>query len=183
MALRNDPNFFPADLGDGASLVVRDLTTVDEMLALTERNLDRLRSWEQWAHGEQTRADLAAYTAWLVSQWSLGLAVPAVIRLDGRLVGAITARTDAYSDVTEIGFWVDRAAEGQGIVGRAASVLVDYLRDAGAPRLEIRTATQNERSRRLAERLGFSLEGTLRSALRVGAVRHDLAIYGWVPAA
>ena len=183
MKFRIDPSFLPVDLGGGASLVLRDLTTVDEMFALTERNLDRLKRWEQWAHGEQTGEALAAYTTWLVSQCSLGLAVPAAIRLDDQLIGAVTARTDSYSNVIELGFWIDGEFEGRGLVGRASTALVAQLEQAGAPRLEIRTSVQNDRSRHLAERLGFVHEATLRSALQVGDARHDLAVYGWVPRA
>ncbi|MBF4633558.1 GNAT family N-acetyltransferase [Agreia pratensis] len=181
MTFRIDSSFLPVDLGGGASLVLRDLDTVDEMLALTERNLGRLRKWEHWAHAEQTREALAAYTTWLVSQYSLGYAVPAAIRLDDQLVGVVTARTDSYSLVTELGFWIDGAFEGRGLVGRASAALVHRLQNAGAPRIEIKTSVQNDRSRRVAERLGFVHEGTLRSALQVGDTRHDLAVYGWVP--
>jgi ribosomal-protein-serine acetyltransferase len=180
MTLDIAPTLLPFDLGGGASLVLRDLGTVDEMLALTERNLDRLRKWEQWAQGDQTRDALAAYTTWLVSQYSLGRAVPAAIRLDGQLVGAVTARTDSYSLVNELGFWIDGAFEGRGLVGRASAAMVGHLQRAGAPRIEIKTAVQNGRSRRVAERLGFAHEGTLRSAMQVGDSRHDLAVYGWV---
>ena len=177
----NDPNFFPVDLAEGASLRIRDLTTVDEMLALTERNLERLKPWENWAHVEQTRADLAAYTAWLMAQWSLGLIVPAVIELRGSLVGAVTARIDENTGSAELGYWIDADEEGTGLMTRAATAVVRHVLDTGVPRIELRASVGNTRSRALADRLGFSYEGTLRSAQSVGGIRHDMALYALVP--
>jgi ribosomal-protein-serine acetyltransferase len=50
--------------------------------------------------------------------------------------------------------------------------------DRAVHRFEIRTAVHNRRSRAVAERCGFELEGVLHGALRVGAERHDVAVYG-----
>ncbi len=53
-------------------------------------------------------------------------------------------------------------------------------RARGAHRVEIRTAVDNVRSRGLAERLGFTHEGTLRSGMPLGERRVDVAVYGLV---
>lgn len=92
------------DLGDGLTLAPRDESTVEAMHELTLRNLDRLRRWEHWAHDEQTRQSMAAYTRFLVSEVDAGRLLAFVIRLDGRTVGAISLRLDRYLGTGELGF-------------------------------------------------------------------------------
>jgi ribosomal-protein-serine acetyltransferase len=47
----------------------------------------------------------------------------------------------------------------------------------GMNRVEVRAGVENLRSRRVAERLGFSLEGVMRQAERLGDRFIDHAVY------
>ncbi|WP_394554927.1 GNAT family N-acetyltransferase [Agromyces sp. MMS24-JH15] len=166
------------DLGGGVVLALRDSGTVDEMLRLTERNLDRLREWEGWAHGDQTRAGMVEYTEWNLAAWRGGTVAPMVIRVGGVPVGSISLRLEEDRRVAEIGWWIDGEWEGRGLVTRAAEALVELARRSD--RIDVvqaRIGLGNVRSRRVAERLGMSVERTLPGALQVGAVRHDAALY------
>lgn len=169
---------FGRDLGGGATLTLRDLTTVDPVLELVLANLDRLRAAEPWAWGPQTRERSALQTEQLLAQFAMDRALPCVIRQDDRIVGAASLAFDPYLGQASLGYWVDAAAEGRGLVRRAATVLVDVARVRGVARLEIRTAVDNARSRGLAARLGFTHEGTLRGALPLGPERVDVAVHG-----
>lgn len=63
----------------------------------------------------------------------------------------------------EIGYWLRTSATGQGYAREAVETVVSMaFSDLHARRVEIRCDPQNERSRRVAERLGFVLEGRLR---------------------
>ena len=79
----------------------------------------------------------------------------------------------------EIGYWVRTSMSGQGyvteIVGAMARLAFDTLT---AERVEIRCDEGNERSWRVAERCGFTLEGTLRRNSRApdGSLR-DTRVY------
>jgi ribosomal-protein-serine acetyltransferase len=169
------------DLGDGYTLTLRDLTTVAPMSALVAANLDRLRAAEPWAWQEQGVEAMRMHTEHLLAQYAMDRALPCVIRADDAVVGAASLAFDPYLGQASLGYWIDAALEGRGIVRRAASVLVGVARERGTARLEIRTAVDNVRSRGLAERLGFAYEGTLRSALPLGPRRVDVAVYGLVP--
>jgi ribosomal-protein-serine acetyltransferase len=170
--------FLRHELGDGLALILRDLSTVAESHALTLANLDRLRQWEDWAHGEQTEEAVRAYTRLQLARFVEGRALPLAVLEDGRIVGTIGARIALHTDTAEIGYWIDAAAEGRGLVTRSVHAVVEHLeRERGVRRCEIRTAATNSRSRAVAERVGFTLEGTLRSAVRVGPARQDLALY------
>lgn len=171
---------FGHDLGNGLSLTLRDLSTVEPVLALVRANLDRLRAAEPWAWDPQTPEGTAWTTEQLLAKYSLDRAVPCVIRVDGTIVGGITLTIEPSLGTASIGYWIDAASEGHGFIGRACSRLLDVARRRGVHRVEIRTATDNVRSRAVAERLGFALEGTLRSAMPLGPRRVDVAVYGLV---
>ncbi len=171
--------FLEHDLGDGAALALRDLGTVAEAHRLTLANLDRLRRWEDWAHREQTEEGSRAYTRIQLAGFAEGRTLPLVILQDGAVVGSLGARIDVQRETAELGYWVDGAAEGRGLVTRSVLAVVQHLAaERGVHRFEIRTALQNRRSRAVAERCGFQLEGVLHGAFRVGAERHDVALYG-----
>jgi ribosomal-protein-serine acetyltransferase len=169
--------FFSHDLGDGASLALRTLDSVEAVHALILNNLDRLRKWEAWAQSDSTIEGLQTYTRMLLDQFANGLSVPAVIIQDGRPVGTASLTIDEYLGAGELGYWIDAAAEGRGLVRRACTALIAYGKERGLERFEIRTAVDNERSCRLAERLGFQREGVLRAALPIGDRRLDVALY------
>jgi ribosomal-protein-serine acetyltransferase len=63
----------------------------------------------------------------------------------------------------EIGYWLRDSASGQGYMTEAVRSTVDFAdRYLGARRIEIRCDGRNLRSRKVAERCGFVLEGMLR---------------------
>ncbi|MBA8989217.1 ribosomal-protein-serine acetyltransferase [Curtobacterium pusillum] len=171
---------FGRDLGDGFTLTLRDLTTVERLHELVQANLDRLRAAEPWAWDSPTREAIGRQTEHLLAQYAMDRALPCVIRQDDRIVGAASLAFDPYLGQASLGYWVDAGLEGRGVVRRAATVLVGVARARGTARVEIRTAVDNVRSRGLAERLGFVHEGTLRSALPLGPGRVDVAVYGLV---
>ncbi|WP_213815988.1 GNAT family N-acetyltransferase [Glaciihabitans sp. dw_435] len=165
------------DLGDGFWLGLRTLETVPEMLALTEKNIARLRRWEPWAQEDPTLAGTRLYTQLQLDQYARGTAVPAVL-YDGEVaVGSVSMRLDRANGSAELGYWIDAGFEGQGLVTRACTALIGHAAAEGMSRVEIRAATGNVRSRRVAERLGFTHERVLPAAFPVGNVRLDVAVY------
>ncbi|MCS5733272.1 GNAT family N-acetyltransferase [Herbiconiux daphne] len=170
----------PLQLGDGLRLELRSRETIEAGLELTRRNLQRLREWEPWAQADQTLASARSFTELVLSQYAQGRNIPTLVFLGDEPIGSVSMRIDPLLGTGELGYWIDGDHEGRGIVTRACAALRDRSLEAGLARVEIRAATANTRSRRVAERLGFTLEGVLRSALPVGARRLDLAVYGFV---
>ncbi|WP_416365267.1 GNAT family N-acetyltransferase [Rathayibacter sp. VKM Ac-2879] len=94
------------------------------------------------------------------------------------IVGSASLRVNSYTQTAELGYWIDAATEGRGAVTGACAALLTEAPSRGIRRVEIRTAVENERSSRVAERLGFTREGVLASALPRGDERLDVAVYG-----
>jgi ribosomal-protein-serine acetyltransferase len=100
---------------------------------------------------------------------------------DGTLVaGMVLFHHDEPSAQIELGCWALAAAEGMGVVRAACVEGLRLARSWGIERVEWRCAPENGRSGGLARRLGFTLEGRLRSSYVLGDRRLDTDVYGLV---
>jgi RimJ/RimL family protein N-acetyltransferase len=97
-------------------------------------------------------------------------------RSRSRLVGVCGLhRPDWNTPKFEVGYWCRTSESGDGYITEAVSAVCRYaIEHFGAVRLEAITDEQNMPSRRVAERCGFTLEGTLRSERRApdGSLRN-----------
>lgn len=106
------------------------------------------------------------------------------IDLDGTLAGLIDLkRTDWRHRETEIGYWAAPPARARGVMTEATVALSRWvLTEAAFERVILRIAPGNQASVRVAEKAGFTFEGTARNAGVVHAGRVDLAVYSLIPA-
>lgn len=164
-----------------AGIEARALTAADtgEMIAAIARNLDRLRPWFSWASGEVSNEDVRAYVADAEAAWTTG-SEDAFLLWDGvTFAGSIGLyKIDRVHKIARIGYWVDAAFEGRGIIAAAVRELVTRaFSEEGLNRIEIRCAPANHASRRVPERLGFTQEGTHREVLAIHGGFSDLIMY------
>lgn len=84
--------------------------------------------------------------------------------------------------VGEVGFWAVREHRGRGYVGEATSAAARWAFTAlSVDRLEWRAEVGNVASRAVAERAGFTVEGTLRSGVNNKGVRRDCWVGSLLP--
>jgi ribosomal-protein-serine acetyltransferase len=77
-----------------------------------------------------------------------------------------------------IGYWLSEHMRGRGVMSRAVRGLVDYgFGQLGLNRQVIAAATENQASRKVAERLGFRFEGIAREAEWIYGRKVDHAVY------
>ena len=97
-----------------------------------------------------------------------------------RLIGSIGfVHFDWKSRKTEIGYWIDRAEQGKGLVSKASKLLIEVaFNDFDMNRIEIRCSTLNERSAAIPRRFGFKEEGRLRQAEFRNGTLHDFFVFG-----
>jgi RimJ/RimL family protein N-acetyltransferase len=105
-----------------------------------------------------------------------------LIEAGGRLVGEIDARHPRGAlppGVWEIGITVfARADRGRGYGREAIRLMCERLfGDEDAHRVSLTTDVENAAMRAVAERLGFRMEGVLRSFMPSGDERRDYALY------
>ncbi len=106
------------------------------------------------------------------------------ILYNGELAGVIGFNSlDWKNSIGHIGYWLGAAYQGNGIMTRAVSGLIDYgIYPLALNRIEIRAAVDNWKSRAIPERLGFVQEGQIRQAELLYDYHADHAIYGLLAA-
>ncbi|MEV0642992.1 GNAT family N-acetyltransferase [Streptomyces sp. NPDC050619] len=111
------------------------------------------------------------------SMFTWGVFLPEGEDLAGML--GITMRSLATA---EIGFWCAKAHRGNGYVTEAARTASGWaFTHASIDRMEWRAEVGNSSSRTAAERAGFTVEGTLRSAINNNGVRRDCWVGSLLP--
>jgi len=130
---------------------------------------DHLAPWMPWVDDTRNSDDAEEYAIRAGARWHLreDLAVGIFDRETSRVLGGSGLhRIEWTIRRFEIGYWVRADAEGHGYASETAQLLTRLaFDDLGACRVEIRMDTRNERSRRVPERLGYTLEATLRQAM------------------
>ncbi|WP_369246397.1 GNAT family N-acetyltransferase [Streptomyces sp. R41] len=97
---------------------------------------------------------------------------------NGALVGSFCL-TKRDRGVYELGYWAAKEQRGHGYSAEAARTLCDWGFTAlHAHRIEWWAMVGNVASRALAEKLGFTLEGTLRNRSMVNGQPHDWWVGG-----
>lgn len=88
------------------------------------------------------------------------------IWLNHQLVGTIGLHhMDVKNKKASIGYWLDKNAQGSGIMLQACRRIIDFaFNELNLNRVEIYCAEANAKSRKIPEQLGFILEGRLRDA-------------------
>lgn len=163
-------------------IVVRPLRKHDasELFALTVANRDYLAEWLTWVSNVTGIEDTLDYLRGAERNALEHRAFVCGIYANGPLAGAIELHDiDWVNRHAKIGYWLDREHQGRGIMTRAVRALAEYAFDAlDLNRVEIRAAADNVRSRAIAERLNFRLEGILRKRVLLHGEFADFAVYG-----
>ena len=150
-----------------------------DLFGLVEANREHLRQWLPWLDGTRSVDDVVAFIDARAEQFNEGKGSHAGIRYRGTLCGVIGMHTiDAFNRSTSIGYWLDAAHQGRGIMTAACQAVVTHaFTTLDLHRVAIRCATENRRSRAIPERLGFSLEGVARDGEWLYDHFVDLAVY------
>lgn len=157
-----------------------------EMAVVITQSLSHLRPWMPWAQepptAESAELVVRRMHADFIARRDLCYHLHAR-RSDGsagRLLGGTGLhRMDWAVRRFEIGYWIRPEAAGQGHVSEAVGLLTALAFDRlAARRVEIRCDARNLKSRAVAQRCGFELEGVLRhDVLGVDGVPRDTAVY------
>jgi RimJ/RimL family protein N-acetyltransferase len=153
----------------GWSLVERDIAAVAR--AAQDPDISRFSSV-----GTAANAQLAA--AWIQSRGEEDRLDWAVTSLADNLGRVSLAHIDFVDGVAEVGYWLFPEHRGQGIASAVVGTVEQHAFEVlGLARLVIRHEPENHRSCTLAQRRGYTAEGTQRGAFEREGVRRDLHVH------
>ena len=154
---------------------------VEEYFALIERNQEHLHEWIAVEAYEGSVETLRAYVKQRLLQFVNGEGYHLGIWYQDALVGVLDYRLNWRGRKVELGYWLDAAMEGKGIVTQVCRTMVRHaFEEHEVHKVEISCATDNTRSRAVAERLGFIQEGILRQVDRLHDRYVDGVFYGLI---
>ena len=109
-----------------------------------------------------------------------GYAKMFLIFKDDALVGVLSFNTiEPTNKAGYIGYWLDEAHQGQGILSQSLQAFMRYYAKRGEiRRFVIKCRVANQQSNSVAVRNGFTLEGCLREAEYLNGRFDDVNIYG-----
>lgn len=170
----------------GPGIIMRQLEDADAeaIFAAADRNRSHLGEWLPWVARTSSAQDVRDFIGKARAQYQENRSPSSGIWMDGELAGCIGCHVVDYENRNcSIGYWLDHARQGQGIMTRCCTVLLDYLfGELQVHRVEIRAATGNVRSCAIPERLGFTREGIAREAQWVGERWLDMVIWSMLEA-
>ena len=173
----SDALSFRVELGGGAVLRRLTMEDLDAVWSLVSAERDRLGIWMPWV---ATNTSIEDQRAWFERVLANPVTLDGCgIWEDGRYAGGVGLGWDTFEIAGELGYWVGSDFEGRGLVTRSCRALIDHgFGELGLHRIAIRAGVENIRSRAVAERLGFKLEGVHRGEGRGSGGFYDLAVYG-----
>ncbi len=150
------------------------------LYALVDENRGHLRRYLPWVDTTRSVNDSAMFIQGSLEQFARGVSVNVGLFTRNQIVGVCGTHAIQWAHRrTELGYWLSSQWQGKGIMSRAVHALGSYcIGSLGLNRLELRAAVDNRRSRSIAERLGFKLEGTIRQAEWLYDHYVDHALYG-----
>jgi ribosomal-protein-serine acetyltransferase len=147
----------------------RDVGTFHDAV---DSSIDELQPWLPWIDG-YNRGFAQRFIRESVGSWADRRAFDFSVRtqedLDRHIGNVSVWQTSQQNNIGEVGYWIRSDETGKGYGTESAAVVVKIgFEELGFHKVVLRIAVGNVGSERIAAKLGFTLEGTLRDEVKVG---------------
>lgn len=142
-------------------------------------NREFLSHWLPFVHYTLRVEDTEAYIHSVREQKQDAKETVYTIWFQGTFAGLVSlVNQDPINRKADIGYWLIEALTGKGVMTQSCQLVVNHaFEKLQLNRLTIRCATENVKSERVAQRLGFHYEGIEREGERHGKSFCDLKVY------
>jgi ribosomal-protein-alanine N-acetyltransferase len=174
---------WPVTLRSG-EVTVRPLSSGDasEWRAARQRSAAWLRPWDATVPpgGDARPTTFRALVRRLHKAARQGAAYPFAIEVGGHFVGQVTVSNIVRGSAmfASVGYWIDIAYAGRGIVPRAVALVIDHCFAVGLHRIEVAIRPENSNSLRVVEKLGIPEVGYAARYLHIDGDWRDHRLYG-----
>lgn len=160
---------YDIDISFGKGLKLQQLHVADApaLFHLIDSNRAHLRQFLGWLDHNTSEQDTRSFIEKEQKRQERGESLILKICSDQLPIGLLGFyNIDLINLSSSVGYWIDAAHQGKGIMTRAVRALMDYGRYAlNLHRIELRCATKNTKSQAIPAALGFEKEATIRDAI------------------
>ena len=152
----------------------------DKIYNLIDQDRDLLGEWLPWVQHTKSVRDTKDNIQERIAKFKKGESAEFIMYLDGEPVGSVGfVNIDKENSKGEVGYWLSSDHVGKGLMTRSVQAVISYgFEDLDLNKITIKCAVQNEKSAAIAQRLGFTHEGTLRADRFIGGDYHDTLVFG-----
>lgn len=171
------PEIISLDRGQTLRLLRQDQAEI--IFRVVDSDRDHLGRWLIWVDSSHTPEDTRHFLASVEQKCEAGETYAYGIWEGAAFLGICGLHDISRINANgQIGYWLRSDAQGRGIVTSAVDALLSLgFAVLELERIELRAAEANQRSWRVAERLGFRLEGTMRRLIRLREGFADARLY------
>ncbi|WP_276132684.1 GNAT family N-acetyltransferase [Polluticoccus soli] len=139
-----------------------------------------LRSWLRWVDATTKQEHILQFIQRTQQQLHNQQALELGIFHNRDIIGGIGMHDwDHLLKKAQLGYWIKKEYEGQGIINKCLVRFIDFLFEKpGLNKIEIHFMPANKRSAKVAERLGCKVEGVIRQSYFMNGRLEDLVITG-----
>lgn len=170
--------YLPVD--DRISLKQIELMDAVDMFLTIDSQRDYLREWLPFIDATKDVEDSMDFVKSIYHGSEGSHELVFVIQYNGTFIGLIGFKdTDYQNKRTEIGYWLSRDFQKMGIMTQSVATLLDFAFDElNLNRVTIKCAVGNDPSKRIPQRLHFTLEGVERDGELLSSGQYtDLEVY------
>lgn len=173
---------YKAIIDQDSYLSILEMRHSQELYDLINNSRESIRQWLEFPDKTNAVEDTEAFIKRSLNRFANNNGYWAGIWHKGQIAGSIgLLNIDWESKRTEIGYWLGSKFEGIGLMSKACKVLITHaFSELDLRKIEIGVATNNMKSRAIPERLGFTVEGIIRSYEMLHDQYLDRVIYGLI---
>ena len=149
-------------------IVLKRLETfhTNELFKVINRNRIYLREWLPWVDNIKSPEDSLYFIQVQSALHEESKEITFEIFIDDQVTGCISTHAiDWQNNKTSLGYWIGKENSNKGVIHQCSQKMLAYLFNSlEINRVEIRCATSNYPSRRIAEKLGMKAEGITRQS-------------------
>ncbi|HGF4937291.1 TPA: GNAT family N-acetyltransferase [Vibrio parahaemolyticus] len=171
---------FTLEVEDGLELALVEPKFAPLYLEIVIKQRDYLSEWLAWSAHAQNEEFFLGFIKRSLHDYADGKSLVCTMIYQNELVGNISFNAiDHDLQKVEIGYWLSSDFQGKGIVSKSLSRLIEFaFIELDMKKVQISAAVENKASRRVCERLGFTLEGIVTRAENLNGRVVDHAVYG-----
>ena len=155
------------------------------LFAAATESFETVGRWMTWCHAGYADTDSVAWVKKCQTSWESGeeFSFAVLDRASGAYVGgAGLNHFNREHNLANLGYWVRQSRQRQGLAVDAVGLLANFgFETLGLTRIEIVAASENNFSRRVAEKAGAEFECVARNRLVIHGIPVSAAVYSLVP--